>query len=112
MLIKNGEVCQSALETLIGAYLHEDFAYCHGSAWGAVDAFAQEEPDHAPQLRNEITEFLTDHQSGDDLEGAVDRLGLMYLPSADGWTSHRAWLLAVADRVDDIVRRSPAAEQQ
>jgi CdiI immunity protein len=98
-----------ALETLLGDYLHEDYAYCHGTAWGAVDTFAQEERHYASQLRIEITDILTACQSEPELERAVARLGLNYLPSADGWTSYRAWLLAVADRVDDILRKSPAA---
>jgi hypothetical protein len=36
-------------------------------------------------------------------------LGLDYLPTGDGWASHRTWLLAVADRVEEILRCSPAA---
>jgi hypothetical protein len=37
------------------------------------------------------------------------RLGLGYRIQFHGWTSHRDWLLAVADRVDEVLRKSPAA---
>lgn len=98
-----------ALETLLSGYLHEDFADLHGSAWGAVDTFARSQPSYAPQLRDEVMELVNDHQSESSLESALVDLGLDYLPTADGWENHRAWLLAVADRVDQILHTSPAA---
>jgi CdiI immunity protein len=98
-----------ALETLLGGYLHEDFADLHGSAWGAVEDFARDEHDYAPQLRRQITELISASPSESDLEGALVGLGLNYLPTADRWESHRIWLLAVADRVDEILHSSPAA---
>ncbi|HEV2886131.1 MAG TPA: contact-dependent growth inhibition system immunity protein [Jatrophihabitans sp.] len=98
-----------ALESLLAGHLHEDYVDLHGSAWGAVDDFARGQTEYAPQLRGEITDLLSAYQSESDLEGALVDLGLDYLPTADGWDSHRAWLLAVADRVDEILHRSPAA---
>jgi hypothetical protein len=98
-----------SLKNLLGGYLHEDFADLHGSAWGAVDDFAHDELDFAPHLRREITDLLSAYQSESDLEGALVHLGLNYLPTADGWDSHRTWLLAVGDRVDEILHSSPAA---
>jgi hypothetical protein len=98
-----------ALHTLLGAFLNEDFVLLYGDAWGAVEAFAREEPDYSRQLRREITDVLTAYQSEAELEHALVRLGLGYLISYDGWDSHRTWLLAVADRVDDILRKSSAA---
>jgi hypothetical protein len=98
-----------ALETLLGGYLHEDFADLHGSAWGAVDEFARDEHDYAPQLRRQITDLISASASDTDLERALVGLGLNYLPTADGWGSHRTWLLAVADRVEEILHSSPAA---
>jgi CdiI immunity protein len=98
-----------SLGTLLGGYLNEDFAISYGTAWNAVESFAHGQPEYAPQLRREITDVLTAYQSEADLERALDRLGLGYLISYDGWNSHRTWLLAVADRVDDILRKSPAA---
>jgi hypothetical protein len=98
-----------ALKTLLGGYLHEDFADLHGDAWGAVDTFARDEPDYAPQLRRQVTELISACPSESRLERALVDLGLNYLPTADGWDSHRTWLLAVADRVDEILHSSPAA---
>jgi hypothetical protein len=100
---------QDALETLLGGYLHEDFAHLHGTAWGAVDTFAHEELDCAPHLHREISDLIGTYRSESELEAALVDLGLNYLPTADGWDSHRAWLLAVADRVDEVLRTSPAA---
>jgi hypothetical protein len=98
-----------ALKHLLGGYLHEDFVDLHGSAWGAVDTFARDEPEFAPHLRREITDLIDAYRSESDLEGALDDLGLTYVPTADGWDDHRTWLLAVADRVDEILHSSPAA---
>ena len=97
------------MKTLLGGYLHEDFADFHGNAWGAVDAFVQNQPEYAPQLRRQITELISASPSEADLERALVVLGLNYLPTADGWDSHRTWLLAVADRVDQLLHTSPAA---
>lgn len=98
-----------ALETLLAGYLNEDFADFYGNAWGAVDTFARNQPDYAPELRREITDVLSAYPSEADLERALDKLGLGYLISYDGWSSHRTWLLAVADRVEEILHKSPAA---
>lgn len=99
----------NALHHLLGAYLHEDFADLHGSAWGAVDTYARDETEYAPQLRREVTKLLSTCKSESDLEGALVDLGLVYLPTGDGWDSHRAWLIAVAERVDRLLHTSPAA---
>ncbi len=99
----------NALRHLVDAYLHEDFADLHGNAWGAVGAYARDEPEHAPQLRGEITQLLSACESESALEGALVDLGLGYLPTGDGWDSHRTWLLAVADHVEEILHTSPAA---
>ncbi len=98
-----------ALATLLAGYLHEDFVDLHGSAWGAVDHYARVQSEFAPQLRQEIDDLLTSYDSESSLQAAVAALGLDYLPEADGWESYRTWLLAVADRVDAILRKSPAA---
>ncbi len=67
------------------------------------------EPGHAPALRAEIDKVLRESSSESVLEQRLVRLGLGYLPAADGWSTHRQWLIAVADRVDDVRRKSPAA---
>ena len=47
-----------ALESLLAGYLHEDFVDVHGSAWGAVEDYARDQVDYAPQLRGQITDLL------------------------------------------------------
>ncbi len=98
-----------ALENLLGAYLNQDYEDLYGSAWEAVDRYAHRQPGYAPMLRSEITEILRTYPSEADLERALGELGLDYLPTADGWANHRDWLIAVADRVDEILHTSPAA---
>jgi len=99
----------NALHHLSDAYLHEDFADLYGSAWGAVDTYARNEPEYAPELRRDITQLLSSCKTEAALEGALTRLDLGYLPTGDGWADHRTWLLAVADRVEEILHKSPAA---
>ncbi len=99
----------NALHHLADAYLHEDFADLYGSAWGAVDMYAREESEYAPRLSQEIADLLATCTSESELESALDDLGLCYLPTGDGWADSRTWLLAVANRVDAIVHKSPAA---
>jgi hypothetical protein len=98
-----------ALGHLVGAYLHEDFVDCHGSARGAVEDFARDEPEYALRLSSEIAYLLSRCQSEPEVESALDDLGICYLPTGDGWPDHRTWLLAVADQIDAIMRKSPAA---
>jgi hypothetical protein len=99
----------AALETLLGGYLHEDWADDYADAWQAVDDFTHAQPDHAPALRADVQEVLARCESESELELQLHRLGLAYRPAWDGWASQRAWLLAVADRVEEILRKSPAA---
>lgn len=98
-----------ALETLLGGYLHEDWADDYANAWQAVDDFTHAEPDHAPALRSDVEEVLKRCGSEAELELQLRRLGLAYRPAYDGWDSKRVWLLAVADRVEEVLRKSPAA---
>lgn len=99
----------NGLHHLVDDYLHEDFADLYGSAWGAVAAFVQAQPELAGQLRGEVAALLAVCKSESELERALEDLGMCYLPTGDGWNSHRAWLLAVPDRVDEILRSTPAA---
>lgn len=92
------------MDCLLGGYLHEDWQETYHDAWLAVEGFVHFEDDYAPLVRNEITEVLDQFQSEADLHRRLLRLGLGYHPPADGWTSYRDWLLAVADRVDEILR--------
>jgi len=94
---------------LLGGYLHEDWADDYATARDAIDEFAHAEPDHAPAIRSEVNEVIRRFSSDAELKVQLRRLGLMYRIQFDGWTSHRDWLLAVADRVEEVLRTSPAA---
>ncbi|HEX8096361.1 contact-dependent growth inhibition system immunity protein [Jatrophihabitans sp.] len=98
-----------ALETLLGGYLHEDWADDHPTALQAIDEFAHAEPDYAPLIRADVDEVVGRFRSEAELAVQLRKLGLVYRIQFDGWTSHRDWLLAVADRVDEVLRKSPAA---
>ena len=98
-----------ALETLLGGYLHEDWADDYPTALQAIDEFAHAEPDYAPLIRPDVDEVVRRFGSEAELAIQLHKLGLVYRIQFDGWTSHREWLLEVADRVDEILRKSPAA---
>jgi CdiI immunity protein len=98
-----------ALNTLLGGYLHEDWADDYAHPWQAVDEFTQSQPEYAPAVRPEVDEVLRRCGSEPELTLQLRKCGLAYYPASDGWPSKRAWLLAVADRVDQTLRKSPAA---
>lgn len=98
-----------ALHQLLGAYLYEDWYIDYGDPWLAVEAFVQEEPDYAPSLRADIDRAVAEAASDQELERRLDRLGLGYAATNAGWSSYRTWLLAVADRVEQLLHTSPAA---
>lgn len=100
----------AALKHLLGAYLHPDWRMDYPDSLAAVTDFARSEPTSAPKLRDEITSLLSQATTESELrEYLLTELDSWYLPDRDGWASYRAWLLAVADRVDEVLRRSPAA---
>jgi CdiI immunity protein len=100
----------SALEHLLGAYLHPDWRMDYPDSLAAVADFARSEPDSAPKLRTEVTSLLSRGLSESELrEYLRSEMDSWYLPDGDGWSSCRAWLLAAADRVDEVLHRSPAA---
>ena len=105
----NGDRMRSwdALEALLGAYLNEDLYLDYDDPWLAVEDFARLEPNHAPAVGAEIDALLGRTTSDSELEHCLTDLGLGYLPTVDGWADHRTWLLAVRDRVDEIVRGLP-----
>ena len=105
-----GTVSTAALKHLLGAYLHADWRMDYPDSLAAVTDFARSEADSAPNLREEITTLLAEVPNEAELrEYLLTELDTWYLPDADGWSSNRAWLLAVADRVDEVLRKSPAA---
>jgi CdiI immunity protein len=96
------------IESLFG-YLHEDWADDYADAWMAVEDFATGQPAEAPLLRGDVEALVKQYSSDPELEHRLFNLGLRYRPAADGWSSERVWLLAVADRVEQTLRRTPAA---
>jgi hypothetical protein len=99
-----------ALSHLLGAYLHPDWRMDYPDTMTAVADFALSEPESAPNLRGEILGLLSRVTTESELrEYLLTDLDSSYLPNRDGWDSCRAWLLAVADRVEEILHKSPAA---
>jgi len=98
-----------ALFQFLGGYLHEDWADDYPDLWHAVDDFIDGEPEWAPRLNGEITQLLADCDTEPTLEHALVKLGLVYHPPGDGWDSHHAWLVAVADYVEKHLHKTPAA---
>jgi hypothetical protein len=99
-----------ALKHLLGAYLHPDWQMDYADSLAAVTDFARSEPGSAPKLRAEITALLSQVTIESELqEYLLTELSSTYLPVGDGWSGPREWLLAAADRVDEVLRKSPAA---
>lgn len=86
---------------LLGAYLNLDWPEEYGTWWAAVDDYCVHEPS-AKNLVPEIEEVLRTITSEAGLRRlVVDELDSGYLPDADGTTTYREWLEAVAWRVRD-----------
>lgn len=98
-----------ALATLIGGYLNEDWPEEYGDPWTAVGAFVRNEPDYAPFVRSDIEQLVRQPITDQEVEDGLAMFGLGYRPSVDGSVTYRAWLMNVADRVDALLRKSPAA---
>jgi hypothetical protein len=98
-----------ALEQLFAGHLHEDWADDYVDFLHAIDAFVEGQPSYAPAAPAELSELLAACDSEAALEEALSDLGMDYYPLADGWGTYRAWLLAVAARLDEALHRSPAA---
>jgi hypothetical protein len=98
-----------ALEQLFGGHLHEDWADDYADFREAIDDFLEGQPGQAPAAPGEIAQLLATCDSEEALEQALVDLGLVYYPPGDGWTSHRAWLQAVADHIAKNLHSSPVA---
>jgi hypothetical protein len=98
-----------ALEQLLGGHLHEDWADDYADVWQAIDAFVARQPSYAPAAPGEIAQLLDECGSDGVLEQRLEDLGLVYYPPGLGWKSYRTWLLAVSDRLEEALRKSPAA---
>ena len=98
------EVRRAAPLEQFGGYLNEDWADEYADPWQAVDDFVRSQHDDALYLRGAIEEVIRQYPSEDALFARLLRLGLGYRIQFNGWTSHRDWLLAVAARVDEVLR--------
>jgi hypothetical protein len=98
-----------ALHHLVGAYLNEDWYLEYGDPWVAVEAFTRDEPEYAPGVSVDIHRAVAESSSDEELENRLDNFGLSFDAAGAGWPSYGAWLLAVADRVDELLRTFPAA---
>lgn len=97
------------LGALIGGYLNEDWYLEYGDPWVAIERFVLWEPDYAPRVRTDVDKLIAQDRSDEEVEQMMDKFGLGYDAVGAGWSSYRTWLLAVADRVDQILHTSPAA---
>lgn len=98
-----------ALEQLFSGHLHEDWADDYVDFLHAIDGFVEGQPSYAAAAPGELVELLTECDSEAVLEQALSDLGMDYYPLGDGWETYRAWLLAVAARLDEALHGSPAA---
>jgi hypothetical protein len=98
-----------ALKQLLGGYLHEDWADDYPDLWAAIDDFVDGEPECAPRFRADVDVLLNRCDTEQEIQQAMRQLGMVYYPPGGGWSSYRAWLLAVADRVEQNLHKSPAA---
>jgi len=98
-----------SLDQLLSGYLNEDWYLEYGDPWVAVEAFVREEPDYAPSLRTDVQRAMAAADSDLELERCLDSLGLGYAATTAGWDTYRNWLVAVADRVEELLHKSPAA---
>jgi CdiI immunity protein len=98
-----------ALGQLLGGYLHEDWADDYPDLWHAIDDFVDGEPEWAPRLRAHVEQVLNQCPTEQEIQQSLRELGMVYYPQGDGWNSYRDWLRAVADRVEETLRKSPAA---
>lgn len=99
----------NSLGTLVGGYLNEDWHIEYGDPWVAIERFVLWEPECAPFIRADIDMLLKRCSSDQEIEKVLDTFGLGYAATTAGWESYSAWLLAVADRVDQLLHTSPAA---
>jgi CdiI immunity protein len=98
-----------ALRALLDCYLHEDWADDYADLWHAVDDFTDGEPNWAPRFAADVRQVLDQCHTEPEIEQLLNRLGMVYYPLGDGWSSYRTWLLAVAAHVEKNLHKTPAA---
>ncbi|MFC6287605.1 contact-dependent growth inhibition system immunity protein [Nocardioides sp. GCM10027113] len=88
-----------ALEHLVGAYFHQDWAdEFDDDPDRAVDAFVRDSPTVAPRLPREVDELLLKLSNEDSIHSHLASLGSHFTPAPEDG-SYREWLASVANRV-------------
>jgi hypothetical protein len=100
---------RDALAALIGGYLNEDWPEEYGDPWAAIERFVLWEPGYAPSVQVDVSRLIGRCASDAEVENALAKFGLGYAATNDGWATYTSWLLAVADRVEELLHKSPAA---
>jgi hypothetical protein len=91
------------MEQLLQGYFNLDWSEDHDNPWDVVEAFAHDESELAEHLPAEIADVLSNMPTEENLRDLLlNEFFCGYLPTADGWT-YRAWLQAVADRVEQTL---------
>jgi hypothetical protein len=99
---------RDALAQFLGVYLHQDWADDYPDVWSAVADFVAADRDIAIGLRRDVADLLSSSESEAALQSVViDDLDCWYMPGVEGW-AYRAWLEAVADRIDELLQQSAA----
>ena len=88
-----------ALEHLVGAYFHLDWAdEFDDDPWRALDAFISGTPDLAPRVPEEVSALLRELPTDDEVGAYLAALGSAFTPSRED-SGYRGWLTEVARRV-------------
>jgi hypothetical protein len=84
------------LHDLFTAYLNQDVLDEYTDPWEAVADFKRREPEGAARrAAEEAVELAASSSDDQELDRAIGRLGVGYLPGADGWRV-RDWLVELA----------------
>lgn len=96
----------SPLATLFSAYFHQDWMLEGPDARAVLEKFiAEVEPDEIREAKEQAEALLTALNER-QLARTVRRMGLYYLPQADGLT-YRDWLVSVAETLGSAMPNQP-----
>ena len=86
------------VSTLLGAYLHQDFHFDHGSLDGAIDAYTETiDASERKRFAEEVSSLVSRYR-GRELDRAIDAMGNHYDYQRAG-VDASAWLARIAERV-------------
>ncbi len=94
-----------ALYTLAQIYFSEDWPdFYNDDPLCAVEAFVKGHPGLSDQLPSEVEALVESEVSEAELGDLFRRIELLYDPPVLDHLSYRDWLLAVAERVREVLR--------